>query len=401
MVSERKDLPWAFHVVDDPGVNAFALPGGFIYITRGLLAHLENEAQLASVLGHEIGHVTAQHSVNQLSKAQLAQFGLGLGAAVSDSVRQLGGLGAQGLQLMFLKFGRDDEREADDLGIRYALRAGYDVREMPKVFAVLGRVSEGAGGSRLPAWLQTHPESGERVKRSEQKIAALEHDFEQLEIATEPFMGAIDGIVFGENPRMGFFKDSRFYHPELAFSVDIPGGFEAVNTRQAVVASSPEGDAAVQLTAVGSVPAERALASFAQESGVSMREGARKLGPGVAGSFAAETEDGPIGGLAFFVEQAGHTYMMLGFADARRYSHYEGVFAKSFASFSQVHDEAILDIGPNRLQTEKLSSPMRVEELAQEHRALDPQKLAVLNQAELGEQLPAGSFAKWVSPAER
>jgi len=401
MVSERKDLPWAFHVVDDPGVNAFALPGGFIYVTRGLLAHLENEAQLATVLGHEIGHVTAQHSVNQMSKAQLAQLGLGLGAAVSDSVLQLGGLGQQGLQLMFLKFGRDDENQADDLGIRYALRAGYDVREMPKVFAVLARVSESAGGSHLPVWLQTHPEPKERAKRGEKKIAALDQDLSALELGGEPYMSAIDGVVFGENPRQGFFKDARFYHPELAFSVDMPPGFRGINTREAVVAGSPEGDAAVQLRGIPNMAADRALTEFVQESGLTLRDGPKRLGPGVAGSFVAQTENGPIGGIVFFVQQQNHTYMMLGLADAQRFDQYAEPFARSFASFAPLHDEAILDIGPNRLQVDKLSEPTRVDELAREHRTLDAEQLALLNQTEVGDALPAGSFVKWVSPSER
>ena len=108
-VSERPSLPWSFRVVDDPVVNAFAVPGGFIYVTRGLLAHMNSEAQLAAVLGHEIGHVTARHSVEQLSRAQLAQVGLGVGMVFSETVRQYGQVAGAGLGVLFLKFGRDDE----------------------------------------------------------------------------------------------------------------------------------------------------------------------------------------------------------------------------------------------------------------------------------------------------
>lgn len=128
--SERPDLPWTFRVADDPTPNAFAAPGGFIFITRGLLALLRNEAELISVLGHEIGHVTARHSVAMMSRAQLAQIGLGIGSIISPTVAQFGDLAAGGLQLLFLRYGRDAERQADELGYRYALEQGYDVREM-------------------------------------------------------------------------------------------------------------------------------------------------------------------------------------------------------------------------------------------------------------------------------
>ena len=112
--SERPDLPWEFHVVNDASVNAFALPGGFIYVTRGLLGSMNSEAELATVLGHEIGHVTARHSVQQISKAQLATLGLGIGSIVSSDIAQFAGLASQGLQVLFLKYGRDAENQADE-----------------------------------------------------------------------------------------------------------------------------------------------------------------------------------------------------------------------------------------------------------------------------------------------
>ena len=149
--SERPDLDWTFRVLDDPLVNAFALPGGYIYITRGILAHFNSEAELASVLGHEIGHVTARHSVNQLSKAQLAQLGLGVGTIVApEEMDRFGGLAQTGVGLLFLKFGREDERQADDLGLRYLVRTGYDPRPMADVFVTLKRVGASSGGGSNP-----------------------------------------------------------------------------------------------------------------------------------------------------------------------------------------------------------------------------------------------------------
>src|SRR4029077_11437358 len=132
--SERPNLPWTFHIVDDPVVNAFALPGGYIYVTRGILAHLTSEAELGGVVGHEIGHVTARHSVSQLSKQQLAQLGLAVGSIASPDFGRYAGLAGQALGVLFLKYSRDNESQADDLGLRYMRRANYDPREMPHVF---------------------------------------------------------------------------------------------------------------------------------------------------------------------------------------------------------------------------------------------------------------------------
>src|SRR3989475_10303431 len=155
--SERPNLPWTFHVVDDPVVNAFALPGGYIYVTRGILAHLNSEAELAGVVGHEIGHVTARHSVSQLSKQQLTQLGLAVGSIASPEFGRYAGVAGQALGVLFLKYSRDNESQADDLGLRYMRRANYDPREMPHVFEMLTRVSQAQGGGRVPEWLATHP----------------------------------------------------------------------------------------------------------------------------------------------------------------------------------------------------------------------------------------------------
>ncbi|MCK4924176.1 MAG: M48 family metalloprotease, partial [Spirochaetes bacterium] len=160
--SERPNLPWTFRVLDDPTVNAFALPGGYIYVTRGILTYLSSEAELAGVVGHEIGHVTAQHSVHRMSSQQLAQLGLGVGMVLAPELQRFGQLASTGLGLMFLKFGRDDETQADELGLRYMGREDYDAEEMVRVMAMLDGVSQSSGGGRIPEWLSTHPDPGNR-----------------------------------------------------------------------------------------------------------------------------------------------------------------------------------------------------------------------------------------------
>ncbi len=176
----RPDLPWAFHVVDDPSPNAFALPGGYIFVTRGLVDLMTNEAELAAVLGHEIGHVTARHSVEQLSRQELAQLGLGIGMAVSPQLAQLGQLANQGLGLLFLKYGRDDERQADALGFKYMVQQGYEPEQMVNVFRALQTFEQACGlepvaelAREPPRRARAHRQHAKAHRRSAEGVAEL------------------------------------------------------------------------------------------------------------------------------------------------------------------------------------------------------------------------------------
>src|SRR6267154_1262989 len=213
----RPNLPWQFHVVEDASVNAFALPGGPIFVTRGILGTLNSEAELAGVMGHECGHVAARHSATQMSKAQVAQIGLGLGSILSPTVASVGQVAGAGLQVMFLKFSRDDESQADKLGLAYMANDGYDARQMLGVFKTLGRVSKLAGGGKLPQWLETHPDPENRLSATEQRLKEIKHDFAGAKVGREEYLQLVDGLVYGEDPRQGFFKGQLFVHPELKF----------------------------------------------------------------------------------------------------------------------------------------------------------------------------------------
>ncbi len=162
--SERPNLPWHFTVVDEPAVNAFALPGGYIYVTRGILAFLNDEEQLAGVLGHEIGHVTARHSAQQYTKATSAGVGLALLSIFVPESRSFQGLAENALGLLFLKHGRDDERQADRLGADYTAKTGWDPRGVAGMLRTLARLDEASGSRRgVPNFLSTHPAPAERV----------------------------------------------------------------------------------------------------------------------------------------------------------------------------------------------------------------------------------------------
>src|SRR5690606_6330817 len=220
-ISHRPDLPWTFTVVDVPVVNAFALPGGYIYFTRGILAYMNSEAELAGVMGHEIGHVTARHAVSQMSRAQLLGLGLGLGSIFSPTFRSLSDIAQLGVGLLFLKYGREDEEQSDELGVEYMFKAGYDPREMSNFFQVCQSMQE-ESGEAVPSWLSSHPSPPDRIEATaalaKKYLASV--DASSLKVNRPDHLSRLEGLVFGENPREGFTANGVFYHPELRFQID-------------------------------------------------------------------------------------------------------------------------------------------------------------------------------------
>jgi predicted Zn-dependent protease len=403
--SERPDLPWSFKVVDDPTVNAFALPGGFIYITRGILTHLTDEAELASVLGHEIGHVTGRHSVERISKAQLAGIGLGIGAVLSPELRDFGDLAQMGLGLLFLKYSRDDERQADELGLRYLLRGRYDPRRMAEVFALLGRVGEAGGGGRIPNWLATHPAPEDRYQRIAGEVAGL-GDLGEARVGRDAYLARIDGMVFGDDPREGYFDGATFHHPALAFRLRLPDGWKTSNRRQAVGAVAPGEDAQVVLTLSGGAsPAAAAQAFFAQqgiERGESWRPGIRGLAV-EAGYFSAPREQGEdLVGAAAFVALGERVFQLLGVTLRSRWSSYDRAIAGAIASFARETDPKVLAVQPKRVKVVKLPGAMTLGEFARRYPStVDLETLALINQVEGAEaRLAAGAEVKRVVGGE-
>ncbi|QSQ22984.1 M48 family metalloprotease [Pyxidicoccus parkwayensis] len=395
--SERPELPWSVQAVDDPVVNAFALPGGPVFVTRGLLTHLNSEAELASVLGHEIGHITARHSVQQLSKAQLAQAGLLVGSVLSEDVAKFGGLAAAGLQLLFLKYGRDDERQADELGFRYMLQAGYDVREAADVFVTLQRVSQTAGSS-LPNWLSTHPDPGERVQTARRRAEEAHVDFSRLKQGREEYLAILQGMPYGNDPRQGFFEGSRFLHPSLRFQLTFPQGWKTANQTQAVLAVSPKEDAIVGLTLAGKTSPEEALRAFSTQQGIQVLGTPATGYPPGSVYFEAQTEQGTIRGVTTFLTHGGATLQLLGYTAAPALPTYDDAFRATFSSFGELTDAAALNVQPARIELVKLTAPMTVKEFQAKYPSTIPvEEVALINGVEPGDTLPAGHTVKRVT----
>ncbi len=400
--SERPELPWEFHVIDDPTPNAFALPGGPVFVTRGLVTLMNSEAQLATVVGHEIGHVTARHSVNQMSKQQLAQLGLGLGAVLVPGGDQVAGLASQGLGLLFLKYGRDDEREADELGFRYALNDGYDVREMGKVFLSLQRSSELEGAQKIPDWAASHPAEPERIANVEKRVAALGESYKPGRVGGPEYLQHVNGLAYGENPRNGFFRAGTFYHPEMRFAFTVPANWKTQNGATAVEAINPQQNGAMQLTVAGKGSPEQAAQQFRQQQGLEAGEPSRENShgvPSVVVPFQAQTDQGNVVGFAGFLGYGGTTYQLVTYAAAQAFEQNEPTFRQIIRSFKPLDDPKILNVQPPKVEVVKLDRAMSFAQFAQQRGGgLPIERLAVLNQIEnTNATLPMGTLLKRVA----
>jgi predicted Zn-dependent protease len=395
-LSERPTLPWDFTVLDDPMINAFALPGGPIFVTRGILTHFNSEAELASVLGHEIGHVTARHSAAQMSRTQVAQIGLLAGSIASDRVAQLAGGLSQGLGLLFLKYGRDDETQADALGFRYMYRDGYDVREMEQVFIMLERTA-GVSGGRVPEWQSTHPFPENRAAQTRARVDSLGADLSRTKVLRDEYLRRLDGMVYGADPRQGFFRSSVFYHPELAFQLDFPDGWRTENGADAVKAASADGSAMLILGFAQGTPDE-AMRAFGRQQGVQQlvnRSISAPAGPTRSAVFRLVEGQQSLDGLVSFVSYGGKTYRILGITRAGGLQTHENTFRYAVQSFARVTDRAILDVQPRRLAIVAAPRAMSVEQFDREFPSsggIEP--FLLVNNLQAGALLKRGQLVK-------
>jgi predicted Zn-dependent protease len=399
--SERPNLPWTFRVVDDPAVNAFALPGGFVYVTRGLLAHLTNEAELASVVGHEIGHVTARHTAAEMSKQQLIGLGLAAGSMASSQVAKYAGAANQALGILYLKFSRDDESQADQLGLRYMGRSNYDPRQMSEVMRMLEQLSAAEGSGRLPEWQATHPSPENRLQRIETQIATLPQNFSSTIVNRDAYERLLDGMVFGLNPRQGYFAGSQFFHPDLRFRIAFPDGWALNNRAQAVIAVSPAKDAAIELSQASEPSADAAARAFLAQQGITSGSSARlSLSgglPAVSAPFAAATESGTLRGTVLCVEFGGAVYRIVGYAPEARWSSYQGTAERAEQSFQRLTDPAALNVQPQHVDIVTLVRATTIAQLARERASpAAAATLALINQVELDTPFAAGRLVKWV-----
>lgn len=397
--SERPDLPWEFHLIDDPMVNAFAAPGGFIFITRGILAYMNSEAELAGVIGHEIGHVTAKHTVAAISRQQVGTIGV-IGAAILTKNEQVAQLGSAGLGVLFLKYGRDQESQSDALGHKYSLTQGYDVREMPKTFATLQRVSDASGNSgRIPGFLSTHPDPGDRVAATTRWADTVSNP-SKLTIGRDRFLDRLDRMVYGQDPRQGYFEGQRYLHPELRFQFDMPAGWQGINQSQQIVLVEPNGAAQVQLRMASQASPAAAMQAWQAQQGVVtgvVTNATIAGGQGVTAEFSATVENGQqLRGRILYFTYRGATWQFLGLSTAAVWPQVVAAVDRTFLSFAATPNNQVFR-RVRELRVIALPRAMTMTALANESGgAATAAELALINSAEEGVMLPQGRKVKTI-----
>ncbi|RME97103.1 MAG: peptidase M48 [Bacteroidetes bacterium] len=416
-VSHQPDLPYEFKLLDSPVVNAFALPGGYVYFTRGIMAHFNNEAQFAGVLGHEIGHVTARHSARQYSRSILAQVALIGGMIVSPEFAQFANEASQGVQLLLLKYGRDAERESDKLGVEYSSKIGYDATQMADFFRTLDRLSGGPEG-RLPTFLSTHPDPADRNTKVRQMAQAWQRrngGNRNFEVGRESYLRRIDGMIYGEDPRQGFVENDNFYHPELKFQYPIPRGWQTVNSPQQVQMAPKDGKALMLLQLGQGESLEAAAQAAAQKYNLRTNSSRRRTVNGLTAlevyadlvqeqqqaqqQQQQQQQQQTIKTVSYYIQYGDLIYHFLGLSTEADFRTYSNLMLRTMQGFDRLSDPDKLNRQPDRLKIETLSRSMTLQEALSYYRQNRKRfdELAILNGMELNQRLEAGTMIKTVT----
>lgn len=404
--SQRPNLPWHFAVVDVPAVNAFALPGGYIYLTRGILAYLDDESELAGVLGHEIGHVTARHAAQAYTRATGAGLGLALGGIFFPATRPFSGLAETGLGLLFLRYGRDDELQADRLGAEYSAHLGWDPSGVPDLLQTLQRIDEAADRQGIPNWMSTHPTPEDRVERVQATVAELKAAAPAgLLTDREGYLRRIDGMVFGDNPEEGVVRGTAFLHPALRFALQFPEGWEISNGKTQVVAKQPGGEVYMVLQLVedsqGRGIADVAVRSM-RSAGYRQLEGAQTEINGLPAYLG--TYEGSVEGLGRVTVRAAHldagrnVYVLAGIAQPGVFPSVSNVFGGAIRTFRTLSREEAGEIRPNRIDLYVVQRGDTWQSIAQRagQANVTAATLAIMNDHPVNEQPQAGRQIKIV-----
>ena len=406
-ISHRPKLDYNFRIVDSDILNAFAVPGGYVYFTRGIMAHFNNEAEFAGVLGHEIGHIAARHSVEQQRNQILGQAGLIAGILLAPGLAQLAEPASQGLGLLLLKFGRSAENESDRLGVEYSTKIGYDASQMAGFFKTLERKSATSGGDELPDFMSTHPNPGDRYKN----VGKLAEEWKKKENLTNAqinrntYLKRIDGLIYGEDPRQGYLENSVFYHPGLKFQFAIPTGWQYQNTPTQVQMAAKDGKAMMMMTLAKGTSVKEAAEGFLQQNHLQPIEAKETTVNGltalavIADPQAQEgqqQQQQPLRTLSYFIKYGENIYLMMGVTTAADFKTYSQMFVSSQESFKELTDQEKINKKPERVRLKTVKSTSTLEQVFKENN-VDSKRLeefAILNSMKLTDKLEAGTLVK-------
>jgi predicted Zn-dependent protease len=406
--SQRPNLPWHFTIIDSPAVNAFALPGGYIYITRGILPYLDNEAQLAGVLGHEIGHVAARHSAQQYTRSAAASAGVLIGSIFMPQIRPFGQLAESGLGAMFLKYSRANELQADSLGAEYAAAGGWDPAQVPVFLNTLARIDEISDRHGTPNWLQTHPQPENRVARVQTAVQKVRvgGDGRGWTIDRDNYLSKINSMVFGDNPEEGITRGSEFIHPALRFAITFPAGWEITNGDEQVIAQEPGNKIFMVLETVREPRTRGGLQQIAQAH---MRDAGYRLTDGGATTINGldafvGTYQGKASGIGTVTTRGAHitsgrsTYFVGGIAQPEAYPRVLSDFNDAIRSFRALERSEADSVRPNRVDLYTAREGDTWQSIAQRETKgyVKASTLAIMNNHAVDEQPRAGERLKIV-----
>jgi predicted Zn-dependent protease len=407
LISHRPKLEYHFRILDSPVINAFAVPGGYIYLTRGILAQFNNEAELMGVLGHEMGHITARHSASQQTKQTLGQLLFVGGMIASEELRKYGEYALQSMQLLFLSFSRENEREADRLGVEYASKIGYDAHKMADFYQVLVKMNLASQHGGVPTFMSTHPDPGDRYNAVKRDATKWQDslDISPWKVNKDNYLALIDGMVYGEDPRQGFVEGQTFYHPELKFKFPVPKAWFLQNSPMQVTMNTPDGKALIVFTIAPGETLEGAAQATLQQLKLNVldRKKTQVNGMPAIATYANQVSQNQSTGrqdtisvLSFFIQYNDLNYVFHGVTAAADFSTYLRVFEPTMTNFDKLIDPSKLNRQPQRIRTKKVQKAGTLADAFKRHGVQQQQmeKLAFLNNMELTDRLQVGALIK-------
>jgi predicted Zn-dependent protease len=408
-ISDRPADVKGFTIVDSPIINAFATPDGHVYFTRGIMAHFNNEAQFSGVLGHEIGHITARHGQKQQTRSTIANGAILLGSLLSKRVASIAQPASQVVGLGLLKYGRDDENESDQLGVKYSSKIGYDPASMADFFLTLQRTEQSSGAASVPSFLSSHPNSADRytnVKKLAQQ--AEQQAGRQLATNRDQYLRMIEGLPYGDNPREGYVENSVFYHPDLKFQFPVPQGWKSQNSPSQFQMAEPNGKAVMILLPAGNKSLDETAQALAQQLKLQNAQATRTT----INNFPAITIQGDQVGqdqqtgqqsvtastLSYVIQDGQTLYALVGLCGPGTTNTYGGAFQNVAQGFRRLTDASKLNRQPEkvRIKTAKAGQTLAQALAANGIPAKRHEELAILNGMKTTDKLSAGMLYKVV-----
>ncbi|WP_221394654.1 M48 family metalloprotease [Dyadobacter sp. NIV53] len=404
-ISHRPEVTYQFFIVDSPVVNAFAVPGGYVYFTRGIMAHFNNEAEFAGVLGHEIGHIAARHSASQQTKQVFTQGVLLAGSVLSPTFRSMADQASQGLGLLLLKYSRDHESQSDELGVEYSSKIGYDAHQMADFFGTLKKISA-KSGANIPTFQSTHPDPGNRQVTVEKLATGYQSAHQaKYNVNRDSYLRKIEGLIYGIDPKQGFVEGGQFYHPELKFQFPVPADWQSENTPAQFQMASKDGKAMMLFTLAEGKSLDEAAQAVIKNYSLQVSENNKVTingNPAIA-MVATQVAQGQTAAAAnaaqvasWLIQYNGSIYAIHGVAASADFGANFNQFKSVAQGFKALTDPSKLNRQPERIHIKTVQNAGTLREALKANNMPDNKldDLSILNGMELTAKVEKGMLIK-------